>query len=179
MNENNTSFFFQSAGSFMIISLSLLTVLMKATSLVFLQMNLWTEVTQSSHQSQGPDNHGGLPEATALCKFLSQCEVCLSEQVHLPRPLPAPHHPGVTHLGDVPPGDENLDLNEAAPKSPSSLKATELFHRLFILPKLISKWVNLCFWPGRTFAEILPTNEAGASPQVALAFLLKGIIFLG
>ena len=51
MNENNTSFFFQSAGSFMIISLSLLTVLMKATSLVFLQMNLWTEVTQSSHQS--------------------------------------------------------------------------------------------------------------------------------
>lgn len=179
MNENNTSFFFQSAGSFTITRLSLLTVLMKATSLVFLQMNLWTEVTQSSHQSQGSDNRGGLTEAAALCEFLSQGEMCLSEQIHLPRPNPAPHGLGVTHLGAVPPGDGNLDLNEAASRSPSSMKATELFHRLCILPKLVSKRVNLCLCPGRTFAEILPTNEAGASPQVALAFLLKGIIFLG
>ena len=99
--------------------------------------------------------------------------MCLSEQVHLPRPDPARHGPGVTHLGAVPPGDGNLDLSEAAPRSPISLKATELFHRLCILPKLVSKRVNLCLCLGRTFAEILPTNEAGASLQVALAFLLK------
>lgn len=179
MNENTTSFFFQSAGSFTIPSLLLLTVLMEATSLVFLQMNLWTEVAQSSHQSQGSGNHGGLTEATAPCKLLSQCEACLSEHVRLPGPVPAPHRPGMTHLGGVPPGDENVDLNEAASKLSSSLKATGLFHRLFVLPKLVSKWVNLCFQPGGTFAEILPADEAGASPQGALAFLLKGIMFLG
>ena len=65
---------------FMITSLSLLTVLMKETSLVFLQMNLWTEVTQSDHQGQGSDTHGGLTEVPARYEVLFQCErLCLGK----------------------------------------------------------------------------------------------------
>lgn len=53
----------------------MLKVSMKETSLVFLQMNLWTEVTRSDAQSQGSDTHGGLTEGTALDKILFPCEV--------------------------------------------------------------------------------------------------------
>lgn len=80
-------------------------------NLVFLQVNPWTEVTQSDHQSQGSDTHGGLTEATDRYEVLSPCEASPSEQVHIPRPVPALHCPGVTRSGNVPHGSGKLDLN--------------------------------------------------------------------
>lgn len=111
MNEKTPQSSYRVWVYFMITSLSLLTVLMKETSLVFLQMNLWTEVTQSDHQSQGSDTHGGLTEATDRYEVLSPCEASPSEQVHIPRPVPALHRPRVTRSGNVPHGSGKLDLN--------------------------------------------------------------------